>query len=141
MHLKVCRIPLADLEFVTHTAVKATGPIWYLNIKKGRPPDIESLLWQQLTGVFWFNIEAIKLGDKELSKYTKSWLDPAWQEIDWSRLKELQVRDILDKRQTQAQIAQSCRCIECPDFMKHVSKGVCSVMWRLLTLKTVRNAT
>lgn len=35
MHLKVCKIPITDLECVTHTTVKASGPIWYLNIKKG----------------------------------------------------------------------------------------------------------
>ncbi|KAJ5172571.1 hypothetical protein N7492_005164 [Penicillium capsulatum] len=97
MHLKVCKVPLQDLLCVTNTVVKANGPIWYLNIKK----------------------EAIKFGDKELSKYTKSWLTSAWEEVDWSRLKELQVRDILDKRQVQAEIAQSCRCVECPDFLKH----------------------
>lgn len=35
MSLKVCRIPLADVECVTNTLVKVTGPIWYLNIKRG----------------------------------------------------------------------------------------------------------
>ena len=35
MNLKVSRIPLADVECVTNTFVKVTGPIWYLNIKKG----------------------------------------------------------------------------------------------------------
>lgn len=136
MHLKVCKISLADLELVTNTVVKSSGPIWYLNIKKGTPPDIESMLSERITSAHWFRTEALRLGDKELSKYTKSWLNPAWEEIDWSRLKELQVRDILDKRQAEAQIAQSCRCIECPDFVKHVSEGICLVRWSLLTLKT-----
>lgn len=35
MHLKVCKIPLSDLECVTNMQVKAGGPIWYLNIRKG----------------------------------------------------------------------------------------------------------
>lgn len=35
MHLKVAKIPLTELECVTNTQVKVTGPIWFLNIKKG----------------------------------------------------------------------------------------------------------
>lgn len=35
MNLKVCRVALANVECVTNTFVKVTGPIWYLNIKKG----------------------------------------------------------------------------------------------------------
>lgn len=36
MGLRSVRIPLADLECVTNTQVKFSGPIWYLNIKKGK---------------------------------------------------------------------------------------------------------
>ncbi|KAJ5324713.1 hypothetical protein N7476_003313 [Penicillium atrosanguineum] len=97
MHLKVLKIPLSDLECVTNMQVKAGGPIWYLNIRK----------------------EAIKFGEKELTKYTSSWTQDSWDEIDWSRIKELQVRDILDKRNAQAQTAQSCHCLQCPEFLKH----------------------
>lgn len=35
MHLKVCKVPITDLECVTNTQFKGGGPIWYLNIKKG----------------------------------------------------------------------------------------------------------
>lgn len=65
--------------------------------------------------------EAIKFADKELSKLCASWTSPIWDEMDWARIKELQVRDILEKRQAQAAITQSCRCLQCPSFMKHVS--------------------
>ncbi|KAG2412443.1 hypothetical protein HFD88_010000 [Aspergillus terreus] len=97
MTLKVCKIPLSDLECITNTSVKLSGPTWYLNIKK----------------------EAIKFADKELSKLCGSWATPVWDEMDWSRIKELQVRDILEKRRAQAKIAQSCRSVQCPDFLKH----------------------
>ncbi|KAH8690808.1 NUC185 domain-containing protein [Talaromyces proteolyticus] len=97
MILKVCRVPLADIECVTNTLVKLGGPVWYLNIKK----------------------EALKFGDKELSKHCASWDNSTWDELDWARVKELQVRDILSKRQEQAAIAQSCHCLSCPDFLKH----------------------
>ncbi len=35
MTLKVFKIPIADIECVTNTLVKISGPTWYLNIKKG----------------------------------------------------------------------------------------------------------
>ncbi|KAF9886665.1 hypothetical protein FE257_011178 [Aspergillus nanangensis] len=97
MNLKVQKIPLSDLECITNTLVKLGGPTWYLNIKK----------------------EAIKFADKELAKLCGSWETPVWDEMDWTRMKELQVRDALERRQAQATIAQSCRCLQCPDFLKH----------------------
>ncbi|CEJ59269.1 Putative DEAD/DEAH box RNA helicase [Penicillium brasilianum] len=36
MHLKICKIPVSDVECITTTRCKAGGPIWYLNIKKGK---------------------------------------------------------------------------------------------------------
>ncbi|KAJ5502374.1 hypothetical protein N7463_005248 [Penicillium fimorum] len=97
MSLRVCKIPLSDLECVTNTQVKITKPMWYLNIKK------ESLKW----------------AETELCQFTNSWVDTAWDEIDWQRIKEMDIRDILDKRQAQAEIAQSCHCLQCPDFVNH----------------------
>ncbi|PYI33912.1 antiviral helicase [Aspergillus indologenus CBS 114.80] len=97
MTLKTSKVPLTDLECITNTMIKLGGPIWYLNIKK----------------------EAMKFADKELVKFCASWIQPAWDEMDWTRIKELQVRDILEKRQQQAAIAQSCRCLQCPNFLKH----------------------
>lgn len=35
MTLKVFKIPITDIECVTNTLVKISGPTWYLNIKKG----------------------------------------------------------------------------------------------------------
>ncbi|GCB25056.1 putative ATP-dependent RNA helicase C550.03c [Aspergillus awamori] len=97
MALKSYKVPLLDLECVTNTLVKLGGPTWYLNIKK----------------------EASKFADKELTKHCASWTSPVWDEIDWARIKELQVRDILEKRQQQASIAQGCKCLQCPSFLKH----------------------
>lgn len=75
--------------------------------------------------------EAIKFADKELSKLCSSWTNPVWDELDWTRIKELQVRDILEKRQAQATISQACRCLECPNFLKHVG-FICNT-WMLLS--------
>ncbi|KAJ5346525.1 hypothetical protein N7541_009007 [Penicillium brevicompactum] len=97
MSLRSVKIPLADIECVTGTQVRFNGPIWYLNIRK----------------------ESIKWAEKELPQYTKSWVDPIWEEVDWQRLKELQVREIMEKRQVQADIVQSAHCLQCPNFAKH----------------------
>ena len=63
----------------------------------------------------------MKWAETELCQFTNSWIDTAWDEIDWQRIKEMEIRDILDKRQVQAEIAQSCHCLQCPDFVNHVS--------------------
>jgi antiviral helicase SKI2 len=116
MTLKVCKIPLSDLECVTNTMVKVGGPTWYLNIKKGL-----NFVPITLAEANSKHTEAIKFADKELSKLCASWTSTVWDEMDWARIKELQVRDILEKRQAQAAITQSCRCLQCPSFLKHVS--------------------
>ncbi|CAG8375723.1 unnamed protein product [Penicillium salamii] len=97
MSLRPARIPLADLECVTNTQVKFSGPMWYLNIRK----------------------ESIKWAEKEMAQYTQSWVGPIWDEVDWQRLKELQVRELMGKRQAQADIVQSSHCLQCPHFVKH----------------------
>lgn len=152
MNLKGVKIPLTELECVTNTQVKVGGPIWYLNIKKGTAPEYivfpldyyHILPSGQLELIGYYELEeATKFADKELTKYTSSWLKTAWDEIDWSRIKELQVRDILDQRQAQAEIAQSGHCLQCPDFLKHVSQShryVLSYLVLIIFASLVRNA-
>ena len=43
MSLKVLRVPLADVECLTSTSVKMTGPIWYLNIRKGECKSVQDV--------------------------------------------------------------------------------------------------
>ncbi|KAK2738364.1 hypothetical protein FQN55_000572 [Onygenales sp. PD_40] len=97
MVLKTYKIPLEDLECVTATVVKIGGPTWYLNIKK----------------------EALKVAAKELVPICSSWTTSTWEELEWDRVKELQVRELLNERQTQIAIAQSSECLQCPQFLKH----------------------
>ena len=62
----------------------------------------------------------MKLAHQELSKLFGDWEHRDWAEIEWDKLKEMQVRDILDNRNRQALAAQMGHCIECPQFVKHV---------------------
>ncbi|KAK2853212.1 hypothetical protein FQN49_005295 [Arthroderma sp. PD_2] len=97
MALKSCKVPLANLECVTATTVKFGGPTWYLNVKK----------------------EALKVAEKEFSKLCASWTDKTWDELDWGKVKDMPVREVLDQRSQQAKLAQSCACLQCPQFLKH----------------------
>lgn len=45
---------------------------------------------------------------------------PEWDELDWARVKDLQLRNILDKRREAALAVEQCTCLQCPNFVKHV---------------------
>ena len=53
-----------------------------------------------------------------LDKYS-SWASQHWDEVDWNKVSDLAVRDILVEREKQARIAQRAKCLDCPDFLKH----------------------
>ncbi|EFR05149.1 hypothetical protein MGYG_08161 [Nannizzia gypsea CBS 118893] len=97
MALKSCKVPLANLECVTGTTVRIGAPTWCLNMHK----------------------EAVKVAEKEFSKLCASWIDKAWDELDWERVKDMSVREVLEQRAQQVKIAQSCACLQCPQFLKH----------------------
>ena len=45
-----------------------------------------------------------------------------WDELDWlSKIKEVQLRELLDIRKQEASVAQNGVCVQCPSFVKHVS--------------------
>jgi len=54
-----------------------------------------------------------------LPLFSSTYTSTTFDEIDWSRLKEMTVRDILDRRRTFASDAQSAHCLTCPNFVKH----------------------
>ncbi|EEH44136.1 SKI complex RNA helicase subunit SKI2 [Paracoccidioides brasiliensis Pb18] len=97
MVLKTYKIALEDLECVTSTVLKIGGPTWYLNIKK----------------------EALKVAQKDLVPICCSWKTSSWNELEWDRVKELQVVEILNKRKEQEAIIEACECLRCPQFLKH----------------------
>lgn len=56
----------------------------------------------------------------QLAKICASWKASFWEELDWSRIKLLSIRDTLEVRKQQLQSAQQAHCLECPNFVKHV---------------------
>ena len=59
--------------------------------------------------------------EEEFTKLYSSWILPTWDELDWSKVKDLQVRELLVERQKMATIAQNAESLNCPNFVKHVS--------------------
>jgi antiviral helicase SKI2 len=96
---KTLHIPVSDLECVTKTIVKGVVP----ELFGGGQPYQDAL--QQLT------------------KLCSSWESDVWDELDWSRVKELQLRDTLDKRRQEYATCQQSTSISCPQFIKHVSSS------------------
>lgn len=64
-----------------------------------------------------------QLAQSEMSKICSSWTASYWDELDWSRIKELSVRDTLEKRKKEIVMARNARCVECPNFARHVSNS------------------
>ncbi|KAK4695409.1 antiviral helicase SKI2, partial [Lecanoromycetidae sp. Uapishka_2] len=95
MELKVLKIPLSDLNAVTGTII-----------------GIDDLLKHRE--------EAVKFAEEELVKICSSWSKSQWDELDWSRIKELTTRDILESRKQEASKVQQAHCLDCPKFVKHI---------------------
>jgi antiviral helicase SKI2 len=107
--IKTLQIPLADLECVTNTIVK------------GIIPEI------------FGNGEDLQKARNELAALCRSWEADEWNELDWSKVRELSLRDILAKRSGAATIAQKADCVKCPQFVKHVGGFVPNSLLKILT--------
>ena len=58
----------------------------------------------------------------EVTKICVPWNQPNWDELDWSRVKELQTRVTMEHRKREAAKAQQTRALACPNFVKHVRR-------------------
>ena len=57
-----------------------------------------------------------------------SWTSTVWDELDWlSRIREIQLRDIIDARRKESALAQSSNSIQCQNFIKHFA--MCHDEW------------
>ncbi|KAL2446187.1 Antiviral helicase SKI2 [Exophiala dermatitidis] len=91
------QVSLDDVECVTQTIVKVRGPHWYIKVAKVQR----------------------QFAEKDFVNLYSSWTSTAWDEQEWSKVHELQVRELLMDRTKMAQIVQSAKCLECPNFVKH----------------------
>lgn len=76
-----------------------------------------------ISGALQGDEEAAEAAHTELAELSTDWSQSAWDELDWSRVKDMNVRDVLDKRRAAAEVAQSCECLQCPKFVTHVRRS------------------
>ena len=89
---------VSDLECVTQTIVKNVIP------------DI------------WQGGEGYETGKAELNRLVSSWTGEEWNEIDWTRVKNMQLRELMGQRVELAKTAQKSKCLKCSKLLKHVSQ-------------------
>lgn len=65
--------------------------------------------------------EQQKFVEKDFIENYTEWLSPVYSEQDWSKAQELKIRELLNERAEMAEVCQSAKCLECPQFLKHVS--------------------
>lgn len=98
--LKLALVPFADIECLTGTVCQ----------------DID------VNGVQSKEPEAMAKAKSQLAATVSSWTSSTWEEIDYSRIKDMNIRQLLDARAKAAHETQEGEeCIVCPELPKHVS--------------------
>jgi antiviral helicase SKI2 len=97
LSLRVTVVPISDVECVTDTLIKSDGTFKALNNKK----------------------EKQKLAEDKLIPLCKSWTYRDWEEVNWRKIKDLSLQNVLDARAKEAAEAQNRKCLTCPKFMQH----------------------
>ncbi|MCJ1251775.1 hypothetical protein MMC30_009013 [Trapelia coarctata] len=81
-----------------------------------------------INDILKFDEAARKIVEQEFVKIGGSWTSSYWDEYDWlDRIKEIELRDILEARRNQLMIAYNCQCLKCPNFVKHFA--MCHDEW------------
>ena len=110
------QVALEDTDSVTMTTIKVRGPSYTIQFRKGNAHepqvDVPALLRNDAVQKMWV--------EEEFVKAYSSWSSTAWDELDWSKVKDLQVRELLVERQKMQLIVQHAECLKCPSFVKHV---------------------
>ncbi|CAL8581446.1 Antiviral helicase ski2 [Xanthoria parietina] len=102
--LEVLKVALNDVECFTKTLVKIN-----------------------LDGLLKHREESKAEAKAEIARICASWQSSVWDELDWNRLRDLNVRDTLELRSQRLAEAEAAECIECPQFVRHFS--MCHSEW------------
>jgi antiviral helicase SKI2 len=120
MILKPALIPLNDIECLTTTVIDIPEGVQNLNYRKREHGPIEAYKY-----LLMVVIDALALAQDQFKPLCSSWNYNDWDEFDYSKIKNLQFREIEDKRKKEGLIATERECLKCPNFLKHVSIRVC----------------
>jgi antiviral helicase SKI2 len=113
----ITSVNLEDVECVTATLVKTTGPSWNVQLKRGINDNDEN----KASGIMQSDSVQRRLAEEAFTAKYSDWESADWNELDWDKVKDLRVRELLAERRTMAEIAQQAHCLSCPQFLKHVS--------------------
>lgn len=96
--LRIAIVPIGEIECVTRTLLRVDQPLTLLNNRD----------------------EAEKLATNEILPLCQSWTFRDWEEVNWrDRIKDLEIRKLLDQREEAAKNAQVGKCLDCPKFLQH----------------------
>jgi len=96
MKLRQMIVPVEDIECISKTLLQV---------------DVNAYQAKEEKAVQQLKSQFINAGS--------SWIYSIWEELDYSRLREASVRDLLEKRSTLAKEAQSAKAVVCSELEKH----------------------
>ncbi|EON95779.1 putative antiviral helicase ski2 protein [Phaeoacremonium minimum UCRPA7] len=103
IHVKTLHVPLADIELLT------------THLTKGVLPDI------------FQGGDSHQKAKEKLHTICKSWTADIWDEMDLSKIKSLQLQEIIGKRKQAEITASSSEAVSCKHFIKHFA--MCHDQW------------
>jgi antiviral helicase SKI2 len=117
MILKIGYIPLNDIECLTKTIIDVPESVIF-NRKKGKRQPLCYGSEPALT----ITSDVLKLAQDQFHPLCGSWDYEDWDEYDYSRIKSLKFRELLEARKMEGRNAVGKECLKCPNFLKHVSR-------------------
>ena len=97
--LRLMLVPFSEIECLTKTMLQAD-----VNAIQSKEP------------------EAMKAVKADLMAACTSWTSSTWEEADFLRIKNINVRNIIDERTKTASAAQESECVLCPTLEKHFAQ-------------------
>jgi antiviral helicase SKI2 len=97
LSLRTIFVSLSDIECITETIIKSDAPFKSLANKK----------------------ESKALAETLLLPLVQSWTFQDWDEVNWWKIKDMNVQNLLDERKKIADEAQSKTALTCPKFLQH----------------------
>ncbi|KAF1813072.1 antiviral helicase [Eremomyces bilateralis CBS 781.70] len=98
MKFRVTLVPVSDLECLTRTIIGGDQPV----LKALHDRKLQSALLEV-----------------ELFPIFQSWTYKDWDELDWTRVKNLEFNNVREKRAEASKLAQETQCFRCPKFVQH----------------------
>lgn len=97
LKFSIAVIPVRDIECLTRTVIKADQPVKAIHNQQAKK----------------------RLAENDFIPMLKSWNYSDWSELDWTKVKAMQFRNVWDARVKVAEQAEHGNCLSCPKFLQH----------------------